>query len=122
MPDPAADFVVEVANRNPRVRELVAEVQALDGLREHAGWKALLKKAQADAENFMSSVARRLMAGVAIDQREIDFKRGYLAGALDVIERPERAMEGLEVAARAAYAIAKAEALEEEGESSPYLK
>lgn len=96
------------------------DVRAFDGLREHVGWRRLLNKVGADRDGFLIGVAKRLMAGFVVDQREIDFHRGFYEGALFVLEMPEKAEENLEAAARRAYAMTQLEQLNTELEESPY--
>lgn len=90
-----------------------------DGLSEHQGWRHLRKKIAEQQDRFAENIARRILAGGEVDQREIDFMRGYIAGAAFVIERPEVAERSLEAAARLAASFAK-EALEATGDDSPY--
>lgn len=96
-------------------------VRKLDGLREHAGYQYLLKIIREKQKKALSTVARRLMAGELVDQREIDFQRGYFRGALDVAERPEKAVADLERAARQAWVEAQLEVITEEESETPYV-
>lgn len=112
---------MDQARQKPEVARAVNEVRMLDGLREHVGWRQLRKRVDAQKEDFVLSLARRLMSNVeaASLQREIDFKRGYFKGAIDVIERPEKAEENLERAATIAWNLAKEEILKQKEEESP---
>lgn len=118
--DDIADFVVERAKRDPRVQQIVENARLFDGLREHAGWRRLRDQVRAEQEGFLARLARRLMAGEGVDQREIDYYRGYYQGALDTVERPEKAEENLEKAARHAWALTQLELQAEAEEESPY--
>lgn len=115
-----AEFVVERAKRDPRVQKIVEDVRMFDGLREHAGWRRLRDAIKAEREGFLLSLARRLMSGEEVDQRMIDFYRGYFQGALDTVERPEVAERNLERAARSAWALTQLELETERQEDSPY--
>lgn len=115
-PEDAADYVVDQARKNPKVRTLLGEVQAFDGLQEHRGWKALQLSMQAQRDKFFLGMAKRLMSHAVIDQREIDYFRGYYDGAKDLLDRPQQVVESLEVAAKRAFALAQAEMLATEDE------
>lgn len=91
-----------------------------DGLREHVGWRRLRDSILAERDAFMVGLARQLMSGAEIDQRKIDFFRGYFQGALDTVERPDKAEENLEKAARRAWALTQLELETEKEEESPY--
>lgn len=115
-----AEFVVERAKGDPRVKKIVEDVRLFDGLREHAGWRRLRDSIRADRDRFLLGIARQLMSGQEVDQRKIDFYRGYFQGALDTVERPEKAEENLERAARHAWALTQLEIQAESEEESPY--
>lgn len=119
VPDEVADFVAERARRDPKVRELIEDVRAFDGLKEHAGWRRLYKKIVGKEDKLLASLTRRLMAGEVVSQREIDWYRGFFAGAKTVLEQPEKADANLESAARQAWALAQLE-LTAEGDEEPY--
>lgn len=55
-----------------------------------------------------------------VPQREIDWHRGFFAGAIFVLTRPEMAERSLETAARMAYVAAQEELLTAEEGESPY--
>lgn len=102
------------------MQAIVREAQALDGLTEHGGWRILFNRVRAQRDGFLLSIARRLMSGELVDQREIDFNRGYYEGALNTLARPDKALENLEKAARHAWTLAQLELIAEEEEASPY--
>jgi hypothetical protein len=99
----------------------VEDVRMYDELREHLGWRRLYERVKEQREGFVNWIARRLMQGEPVDQREIDFHRGYFWGALDTLERPEKAEENLEKAARKAWTMAQLEVLNNEEDESPYV-
>ena len=103
------------------MKGLVEEVRLLDDLHEHAGWKRLYERIRADRERFLYRLASRIMAGDLVDQREVDFHRGYYRGALDTVERPEKALADLEKAARFAYTQAQLEVYSEQENETPYV-
>lgn len=59
------------------------------------------------------------MSGEKVDQREIDFHRGFYYGALWILEKPEKAEENLERAARHAWALVQLE-MDMSEEARPY--
>lgn len=69
----------------------------------------------------MALIAHRLWNMIEVDPLEVAFQRGYITGAIETVERPETAMKGLELAARAAWLVARAEAQDDPGDESPYL-
>lgn len=95
--------MVEQAARNPKVQQIVEDVRLLGELQEHVGWRRLYERVKEDRARFMGAIARRLMAGEKVDQREIDFHRGFYYGALWILGHPEEAEKSLERAARQAY-------------------
>lgn len=106
------------AKKDPKVQETVEIVRRLDGLQEHAGWRYLQKMVVDRETVWLVRLARRLMAGEVVDQREIDYQRGFIRGALEVIERPEQAIADLELAARRAWTAAQLEPISQE--ATPY--
>jgi len=91
-----------------------------DGLRDHPGFQRLRDKILEYQDGAMSVIARRLMSGEVVDQREIDFMRGFAEGALVIVEMPEEAEKSLERAAQSAWNRALQEQLTEEEGASPY--
>lgn len=120
-PEEVADFVVRQAKEKPHVRRVVEDVKLFDGLKEHAGWRRLAERIRADRDRFLASLSLRLMNGEVVSQREIDYKRGFYAGAEYVIETPAEAEASLEAAAREAWALTRLELAHQDEESSPYL-
>jgi hypothetical protein len=115
-PEQVADFVAEKAKKDPRVRQTIRDAHLYDSLKQHEGWKRLAEKVRADRERFLAKIARRLMAGEPVDQREIDYHRGFYQGAEWVIGHPEEAEASLERAARKAWRMARQELAEREAE------
>lgn len=117
-----ADYVAARAERDPRIRAIVHDAQMLEDLRESIGWRRLLEQVKERKEHFMLALAKRLMAGGEDipTEAEIAFHRGWYAGAVFVLTKPEQAMENLERAARIAWMLGKEELMAEEGES-PYI-
>ena len=90
-------------------------------LEEHVGWKRLREIAQREKDKFLEGFARRLMAGVRVESDEVAFHRGFYYGAQWIVEYPEEAVKSLQSLSRRAWVKAKAEAVEQPKEDSPYV-
>lgn len=111
--------MVDLARKDPTWKRTAEIARGLGSLTEHEGWQYLYELTQAAEKRFLSRLAKRLFSGVVVDQREIDFQRGYIRGALDTIQRPAEAIADLEKAARGAWVKAALE-LTTETEGIPY--
>ena len=89
--------------------QTIRDAHLFDSLKEHDGWKRLAELVRVDRERFLTKLAKRLMAGEEVSQREIDFHRGFYQGAEWVVGHPENAEASLERAARAAWRMAQKE-------------
>lgn len=105
MYDEVAAFVAEKARRDPKVREIVDDVRAYEELRQSAGWYRLRRAIAGRREEFIARLTGRLLRGEIVDQREIDYQRGFFAGAEFVLDQPEKAESNLETAARQAWVM-----------------
>lgn len=90
--------------RSPKVRELGDSVRELAKLVEHPSWPALRSEFDKRKDTYVQKIARDYTAGgidaKPIDQRQIDYIRGFLRGAQAVLDTPENAMKALEEALR----------------------
>lgn len=120
-PEELADFVAERARSDPKVQQVIQEAALFDGLLQNPGWKRLRNRLESSKDNFMLSLASRLMKGEKVDQRELDFKRGWFKGAEAMILTPEQAEVSLEAAAAEAWRLVRLEAALQHEESSPFL-
>lgn len=120
-PEDLADFVAERARKNPRVHRVIEEARLYDSLRENVAWQKLAQRVRDDKDRYFASIARRLMSGAKVDQREVDYMRGFYFGARWIIEHPEEAEKSLERAARAAWRMVLLEQAEAAEEESPYI-
>lgn len=101
--------------------KLLNEVKMYDDLLEHIGWRRLRERISEQRASFMSSLAKRMMTGEEVPRKEIDFYRGYYAGARDLIERPAHAHLDLEEKARRAWLEAEVVLTHQNSqEESPY--
>jgi len=116
-PEQIADFVAEKAKKDPKVRQTIRDAHLFDSLKSHEGWKRLAEHVRADRERFLMRLAKRLMSGQVVDQREIDYQRGFYQGAEWVIGHPEEAEASLERAARRAWRMAQDELAQQQAES-----
>ena len=121
-PEDLADFVAERAKENPRVRKVVGDVKLFDGLLEHPGWQRLAEIVRGERDRFLTSVTSALWRGEVVDQRKLDYTRGFYEGARWIIETPVEAEASLEAAASKAWSLAQIEAARESEEDSPYLQ
>jgi len=90
--------------RSPRVRELADKAQELAKLKEHPSWEILRAEFEKRKQGYLRGVAQGLMAGgpdaPAMDQRRIDYERGFLRGAQAVLDTPDNALAQLEAELR----------------------
>ena len=90
--------------RSPKVRELGDTVRELAKLTEHPSWRTLRSEFEKRKDAYITKIARDIAAGgidaKLIDQREIDYTRGFLRGAQAVLDTPGNAMDALEKALR----------------------
>lgn len=84
-----------------RVERLAALAQQLDGLASHTAWPIL----RDEVEGRMRKDMLRFASPTAPDVREFDWKRGFWAGALYVLNIPENAQDTFEQALKRAEAI-----------------
>jgi hypothetical protein len=120
VPEDAADFLIERAKDDPKVRETVLRAQSLHTLLEDPGWKNLYEIVQGTKKRFMQGLASRLMEGEAVTQSEIDYRRGFFDGAEWAASHPKEAIKSLERAAERAYSLAQINWPSTEEGTSPY--
>lgn len=83
-----------------RRRLLGDRARALSKLEGHEGWELLGKELQERREVFERTLGRRLLSGgleaELVDQRHIDYQRGYWRGVRDILDSPVRAQQALD--------------------------
>lgn len=88
--------------RSPKVRELGDAARELAKLTEHSSWSVLRAEFDGRKRAYLDKIARSIATGgldaKPIDQREIDYIRGFLRGAQAVLDTPGHALEALEEA------------------------
>lgn len=86
--------------RSSQLRETGTKAQELAKLTEHPAWDTLRREFELRKQHYLSNLARKLVAGgpdaAPLDQREIDYQRGFLRGAQAVLDTPENAIAQLE--------------------------
>jgi hypothetical protein len=100
-----ADVLARRAQEDPKVQKIVERAHRFSGLKENPAWAELYEEVKRKKKNYMEGFARRLMAGELVDQREIDYHRGFYQGAVWILAHPEEAEAALERAARNAWLI-----------------
>lgn len=82
-----------------RRRALGDRAQALGKLEGNEGWELLRKELEERREAFEHTLGRRLLVGGLeadpVNQRQIDYQRGYWRGVRDILDSPKRAQEAL---------------------------
>ena len=85
-----------------RVVKLGDQAQELSKLVEHPAWLELRRLFAEAREAAEQKLAREMFGGgeghPALDQREIDYRRGFLRGAQAVLDKPELAVRAFEKA------------------------
>jgi len=88
--------------RSSQVRDLGDKARELAKLAEHPSWATLRKEFEARKQTYLLKLARQIAAGgkdaAPLDQRELDYQRGFLRGAQAVLDTPDNAIEALEKA------------------------
>ena len=79
--------------------------QELGKLKEHPSWAVLRQVVEAKYERWRNNKMKRLLAGAEFDQRDFDYQRGFWAGALYVLDNPEKAEDSLKAALRKATSM-----------------
>ena len=99
-----SDWIAHGAATGERFCARVAETVDLYGLKEHPGWDALKNHFELGSESFSKNLAVRLMAGEQVNQREIDYLRGFIDAARAILKYPEAALSNVEESAKRGWA------------------
>lgn len=87
-----------------KIRDLGTRAQALGKLKDHPSWAVLEDTFEKTRAAYLDSLSRKLIAGgidaAPLDQRQLDYKRGFWAGAKAVLDNPDDVQEALEAALR----------------------
>ncbi|MET0957050.1 MAG: hypothetical protein ABWZ18_00945 [Solirubrobacterales bacterium] len=65
-------------------------------LRESAAWKALAEQMEKAKEKVVERYVKVALAGGNLEQRQLDYDRGYWDGIAALLSQPERAQQQLE--------------------------
>lgn len=101
-----ANRVLEIAAKDPKIQQVIADARMYDALRENPGWRRLFDVVAAQKGKWMQTLAKRLMYGPKPTPEEIAYYRGYYEGAYFVLVHPEVAEANLEKAAKIAWTLA----------------
>lgn len=86
--------------RPAALRDAADTARELAKLKDHPSWEVLRSEFEARKRRYLDKIARQLAAGGIdadpLNQREIDYQRGFLRGAQAVLDSPENAIEHLE--------------------------
>ncbi len=90
--------------RSTELREKGDRARDLAKLKEHPSWNVLRKEFETRKAAYLDQLARELMTGGEdtdpLNQRKLDYRRGFLRGALAVLDAPDNALNALETALR----------------------
>jgi hypothetical protein len=67
----------------------------LAAIKQHPAWPVLRDRWVALRDKKALVIGRSLMGGDEIDQRRVDYERGYWMGVMDVLNAPESAEKAL---------------------------
>jgi hypothetical protein len=93
-----------MAGRTPlrpaELRDAADTARELAKLKEHPSWDVLRSEFEGRRRRYLDNLARSIAAGGIdadpLNQRAIDYQRGFLRGAQAVLDSPENAIEHLE--------------------------
>lgn len=78
-----------------KASEIVAKLREL---KVAEGWSTLIEVFTAAKEQYYAAVTQQLMRGREINQRKLDYNRGFFDGVTKLLEQPETAESVLEKA------------------------
>ena len=78
----------ELQDRTERLAEIYAPLHALS---ETDGWRILRETFGKQRDQYYEQLSRNLMKGAEIDQRKLDYNRGFFDSIEDLLEAPENA-------------------------------
>lgn len=116
------DLAIEDAISTPEASELMRQSRRFEDLRESPAWAELREVVKARRKLAMDRLATKLLRGVAASslQQEIDYARGYVNGAADLVDYPDEVEKALEDMVQKSYDRIKFELIEASEEDSPY--
>lgn len=107
--DQIAEWLIAKSKKDPRLAEIIHNVQIFEDLKDHPAWRKLYELAVKDKDRWFDRVARRLwVIPVKLPtEEEISYHQGFYQGCIWVLKHPEMAEASLESAARAAWLMAQ---------------
>jgi hypothetical protein len=92
-----------------RLKEIGYRAAELAKLKDHEAWTVLRQVLETKKERWQRGLTKRLIAGEIVDQRDLDYQRGFWAGAFYVLDNPEKAEDSLKAALRKATSMEEGE-------------
>lgn len=94
-----------------RLAQLTERAHRLGKLKEHESWGELRALFEERRDKHYNGLLKQLLAGVEVDQRQIDRLAGFFKGAEWLLDNPDMAIDSLE---RALLKAERLQALTEE--------
>jgi hypothetical protein len=79
------------AKENARLQEKAANAQEIAKLKDSGSFQYLKLVVEKKRDLVAGTLVRALLAGTEINQRRLDYERGYWDGAMHIVNRPENA-------------------------------
>ncbi len=106
--------IEQLEQRGLREQQLA---EALRPIRESETWSFLIRSLQGAREHVMRGHLQALMRGREINQRQLDYDRGYWDGVVAVLNAPEQALTQFEKTLEKLQTLKGIDQLEREGVS-----
>ena len=119
MSTPHEEWLQSHYEKDPKFRAIAEDAKVFGELQEQRGWQRLIARLDKERAEYLLDIAKRLLDGYQVDQREIDFMAGFYKGADYVLRHPQKAEESFEKAARLAWVFSESEQ-EVDDVPSPY--
>jgi hypothetical protein len=95
--------VTSLREQRGKLAEIGERTVQLSNLKKQPEWKTLREIMEGKRERYFAQLARELVHGRGeIDQRKLDFQRGFWAGVFYLLANPEAAEREFEKAAEKA--------------------
>lgn len=94
-----------------RLKQIGDRAQELGKLKKHPSWKVLREVCESKRDRLSQLVAKDIVSGEPIDQRKLDYLRGWAAATEHLLAVPENAESALETALKKARQLEELTAL-----------
>lgn len=108
MPDALSALLADQASKDEALRAGLSEHLAFEELQEHRAWLLIEERLTEKIDILVEQQSRSHMAGAPVDQRKIDWLRGYVAGVKDLLALPSRIEKNFDKALDRAWLRAQA--------------